>query len=257
MTSRILGTAALLWLAGAAAAEASESAAYARLLESHVRPGMVNGIQANLVDYAGLKADPDYVTALADLAVARPEALASEAARFAFWVNAYNLLAIKTVVDRYPVKSIRDGGSWLTSIWKTKIGVAAGRERTLDEIEHEILRKEFREPRVHFAIVCASLSCPDLRREPYTAERLEAQLDEATRDFLANRTKGLLPDGRRRNVRVSMIFKWFAADFPGGVAPFLRAHVSTSEAAWLASLTPADLAYLDYDWSLNDLARGR
>ncbi len=257
MSPRFLVAAALVWFATGTAADAGESAAYARLLEAHVRPGTVTGIQLNLVDYEALKTDPDYTKALDELAAARPEALGSEAARFAFWVNAYNLLAIKAVVDRYPVKSIRDGGGWLTSIWKTKVGVAAGRERALDEIEHEILRREFREPRVHFAIVCASLSCPDLRREPYTAEGLEAQLDDATRSFLANSTKGLALDGSRRSARVSMIFKWFAVDFSPGVAEFIRAHVEASRAAGLAGLTAANLTYLDYDWSLNDAARAR
>lgn len=257
MTFRIIGAAALTFIAVTAPGEATAETAYARLLEAHVRPGTVSGIRLNLVDYAALKADPDYARALDDLSTARPETFASKAERLAFWVNAYNLLAIKTVVDRYPIKSIKDGGSWLTSIWKAKVGVVAGRERALDEIEHDILRKEFREPRVHFAIVRASLSCADLRPEPYVAERLDAQLDEATRVFLANPTKGSAGGADGKSARVSTIFKWFAVDFTGGVVEFIRAHLDASRAAGLTGLTPGGLSYLDYDWSLNDLARAR
>lgn len=253
----MIGAAALAGIVATAQVEATEQTAYARLLETHVRPAMVSGIRLNLVEYAALKADPNYPKALHTFATARPEALGSEAARIAFWVNAYNLLAIKTVVDRYPIKSIKDGGGFFTTIWKTKVGVVAGRERTLDEIEHEILRKEFREPRVHFAIVCASLSCPDLRPEPFVAERLDAQLDEATRAFLANPTKGLVVGADGERARVSTIFKWFADDFTGGVVEFIRAHLDASRTAALAGLTPGGLSYLDYDWSLNDAARAR
>jgi len=233
--------------------------AYARILARHVRPGTVDGIRSNLVDYGALARDPDYARAVDDLARARPEALASEAERLAFWIDAYNLLAIETVVDRYPIAGIKDAGSLLWPIWKRKVGVVAGEERSLDEIEHGILRKEFREPRIHFAIVCASLSCPDLRAEPYVAERLDAQLAEQTRAFLGNETKGLAPGGEGRSARVSPIFDWFARDFApaGGVAAFVRANAPPDVAPRVAGLTDGDLAYLDYDWSLNDAARVR
>jgi len=239
-----------------AAVAESDSAAYARLLEAHVRPGTVSGIRLHLVDYTAVKADPTYTRALADFAEAKPDRLEGEPARLAFWVNAYNLLAIKAVIDRYPVKSIKDGGSLLQSIWKKKVGTVAGREYALDEIEHGILRKT-PEPRVHFAIVCASLSCPDLRREPYQGQHLQAQLADAAASFLANPTKGLEagPDGK--TARVSSIFKWFAGDFAaqGGVARFIRRSADRATAARLTGLTDDGLAYLDYDWTLNDARR--
>ena len=185
---------------GAKLADALDSAAYARLLKTHVRPGTVNGIRLNLVDYAAVKADPVYAEAVADFAEAKVDLLGTEAERFAFWANAYNLLAIKAVIDQYPVKSIRDGGSLFQSIWKTKVGTVAGQAYALDDIEHGILRKQFAEPRVHVAIVCASLSCPDLRSEPFHGGRLNAQLGDAAAAFLANPTKGLqpAPDGHDR-----------------------------------------------------------
>lgn len=233
--------------------------AYAKLLKAHVRPGSINGIQLNVVDYRAVKADPNYAKALQDFATAKPETFQSKAERFAFWVNAYNLLAIEAVIDQYPTNSIRDGGSLFEPIWKKKIGTVAGKEYALDEIEHSILRKEFKDPRMHFAIVCASLSCPDLRTEPYVAERLDCQLDEAARTFFGNPTKGLVtgPDGR--SVKVSSIFKWFSKDFAavGGVAEFIRAKADPALAARFASLNSGDLLYLGYDWSVNDAARAK
>jgi hypothetical protein len=133
----------------------------------------------------------------------------------------------------------------------------AGRAYALDDIEHGILRKEFREPRVHFAIVCASLSCPDIRSEPFQGARLNAQLADAAATFLANPTKGLEPGPDGKTARVSSIFKWFADDFAaqGGVAQFIRRSADRATAARLAGLTDRGLSYLDYDWSLNDAGR--
>ena len=244
-------------LAHATIVAAQDAAAYGRLLAAHVRPVLIDSVRLNAVDYAALKTDPDYARALAHLARARTGAFRSDAEAIAFWVNAYNLLAIKAVVDRYPVRSITDGGSLLQSIWKKRIGTVGGKALALDDIEHGILRARFREPRVHMAIVCASLSCPDLRTEPYVAERLDAQLDEATRMFLANPAKGLSPGGDGQTTHVSAIFRWFAADFggPEGVLRFIRAHAVGAPARQLADVTAARLAYLPYDWTLNDARR--
>jgi len=247
----------VLLLVAAMPAHAAADDAYARVLKAHVRPGTVSGIKLALVDYRAVKADPSYARALNALAESRPEALTSDAERIAFWINAYNLAAIKAVLDQYPTRSIKDGGSLLSPIWKKKVVTVGGTAYALDDIEHGILRKAFREPRVHFAIACASLSCPDLRVEPYDPARLDAQLDEQAAAFLSNATKGLQPGADGRTARVSSIFKWFAGDFSvsGGVAAFIRARSSPVVAARLGALTDAGLSYLDYDWSLNDTAR--
>jgi hypothetical protein len=248
------GVAVLATLAGAGAAGAAEPTAYARLLASHVRPGMVSGIRLHLVDYRAVKQAPEYRRALDDLGSASAAGLRTEAERLAFWINAYNLLAIKAVVDQYPTRSIRDGGSLLSPIWKRKVGVAAGREVSLDDVEHGILRREFAEPRIHLAIVCASLSCPDLRPQPYEAARLDAQLDDQAVAFVRNPTKGVAR-GADGAVRVSAIFKWFAEDFRagGGVPRFIARRADPAVAAVLGE----SFGYLDYDWSLNDTARAR
>jgi hypothetical protein len=266
-TCAAVGCAVALSAAGVAGAD--DATAYGRVLARHVRPGQVDGIASNLVDYGALAGDPDYARAVQDLATARPEALGGVSRgeqdrpqageRFAFWANAYNLLAIKTIVDRYPIEGIKDAGSFLSPVWKRKVGTVAGREYALDEIEHGILRKEFSEPRVHFALVCASLSCPDLRREPYDGARLEQQLAEQTRAFLGNPSKGVSLGEGGDDVRVSAIFEWFAKDFAaaGGGAAFVRRHAPPDVAARLARIDDGDLSYLDYDWSLNDAARAR
>ena len=264
MTRRLrgFGGPALLVLAAmgttpAAGQETEQRTAYARLLAAHVRPVTITGIRLNAVDYTLLRADPSYAQAVTDLAGAHPDLLSSDAARIAFWVNAYNLLAIKAVVDHYPLRSIRDGGNLLRPIWKRKVGTVAGREYALDEIEYDMLRARFHESRVHMAIVCASLSCPDLRAEPYDSVRLDAQLDEQASAFLSNATKGVQAGGDGKTARVSSIFKWFAGDFSasGGVAAFIRAKAGPELSAKLGALTDAGLSYLDYDWSLNDTAR--
>ena len=243
----------------AGSAHAGGASAYGRLLVKHVHPGTVNGIRTNLVDYRALGTDADFAQAVRDLAAAQPDALQTKDERFAFWANAYNLLAIKTVVDRYPIDSIRDAGSIFSPIWKHKVGVVGGKEYALDEIEHGILRKQFAEPRVHFALVCASLSCPDLRTEPYDAARLDAQLDEQAHSFLGNETKGLVPGVDGKSARLSSIFEWFADDFAagGGVVAFVKQKSPAAVQSRIADLTEGGVSYLPYDWSLTDFARAR
>lgn len=238
------------------AAAADDFAAFGRVLERHVQAGAVAGIRTHLVDYGALAADADYQAAVSALAAAKPDTLQGDAEKIAFWTNAYNLLAIKTVVDRYPVASIRDGGNLLFPIWKKDVGRVGGKEYSLDEIEHGILRRDFREPRVHMALVCASLSCPDLRREVYRADRLDEQLNDQAARFLANPTKGVRPESPAR-AEVSSIFRWFGGDFAeaGGVAAWIRAHAPPALREQIGKLTDDGLSWLDYDWSLNDSAR--
>lgn len=256
--SRVVGfVLAVLAAAPPAAATAQNGQAWRGLLARHVRPGRIGGVELNLVDYAALRTDPLYAEAVAELAAADPDAIVAEADRFAFWINAYNLLAIRTVAEHWPVAGIRDVGGFLSPVWKRPAGVVGGRSLSLDGIEHGILRPRFRDPRVHFALVCASVSCPDLRAEPYDGARLSVQLDEAARSFLSNPAKGLRV--RRGALEVSSIFRWFADDFAGsgGVTTFLRAKAPPDVAARLAGFTDADLSWIDYDWSVNDASRAR
>ncbi|MDX1650457.1 MAG: DUF547 domain-containing protein, partial [Myxococcota bacterium] len=184
------------------------------------------------------------------------EALDSRAARLAFWIDAYNVLAIDVVVRQRPEESIRDVGNFLFPVWKRTVATIGGEARSLDEIEHDILRP-MGDPRIHGAIVCASVSCPPLRREPYRPGSLDTQLDDNVRRWLADPRKGLRVDRERKTVWLSSLFEWFEEDFreAGGVLAFVRRHAPEAEARWLAEHgDEARLRYLDYDWGLNALS---
>jgi hypothetical protein len=206
------------------------------------------------VDYGGLRSDPRWPALLAGLAAAEPPPEARRAERLAFWINAYNALAIDVVLKSYPLESIRDAGSLLRPVWRRPAGTVGGRSVSLGEIEHRILRP-LGEPRIHAAIVCASTSCPSLRREAWRAERLEAQLEDSLRSFLADPRKGSRLD--EDALYLSPIFDWFAEDFEagGGVRAYLAPRLPAESARALAERGDAvELRWLDYDWALNDLA---
>lgn len=158
----------------------------------------------------------------------------------AYWINAYNVFTIKLIIDNYPVKSIKD----IKNSWDQKYFPINGEMISLNHIEHEILRK-MDEPRFHFAIVCASESCPKLRKEAYQAEKLEEQLTQATKDFLNDNSKNKITANQ---LELSKIFKWFTKDFKqnGSLIDFLNQYsvVKISE--------DAKINYLDYSWELND-----
>jgi hypothetical protein len=209
------------------------------------------------VDYRALAVAPEWRRLVAGLAECDPRALGSPAETLAFWINAYNVLAIDVVVAHYPVGSIRDAGSLLRPVWKRPAGRIGGRERTLDEVEHDILRP-LGDPRIHAAIVCASTSCPSLRREPYEAARIDAQLDDALRRFLADPRKGAAFDPATGRLRLSPIFAWFEEDFAtrGGVLAFLLPRLPEEIRTGIAARRDAvRVEHFDYDWRLNDLAR--
>jgi hypothetical protein len=228
---------------------------YARLLERHTRA--VSDPAGTRVDYEALRSSSEWRSLVDGLATADPDALASREARLAFWINVYNLLAIDLVVQGRPETSIRDLGSLLRPVWKKRAGRVGGRDVTLKDVEHGILRP-MGEPRIHVAIVCASTSCPSLRRDPFRAEALDRQLDEQAAEFLANRDKGLRIDRKEEDLRVSRIFDWFEDDFGGqeGVVAFVLRHAPAADRPWLHEhADEVDVVYFDYDWRLNALPR--
>ena len=206
--------------ASAAPAAALDRALYGELLERHTRA--VTDTAGTRVDYGALRGDPDWRRLVGTLEASDPAELADREARLAFWIDAYNVLAIDWIVREGPVESIRDLGNFLFPVWKKTAGRIGGREVSLHEIEHETLRP-MGEPRIHFAIVCASTSCPSLRREPFRAAALDRQLDEQTRAFLADPRKGMALDRDARRLALSKIFDWFEEDFGGrdGVLDFV------------------------------------
>ena len=204
------------------------------------------------VDYAGLKARPEKLGAYLDmLAVTDPAAL-SYNEQLAFWLNAYNALVIKAVVDRYPMTSVRSIKPFGGFFSRLKFQVA-GAPYTLNEIEHDVIRAEFVDARVHFALVCASGGCPTLENRAFFADTLEERLETATFNFVANPEKVRLERGERR-IYLSKIFKWYAADFTegyAGVTDFLADYLPPDDAEFLVT-EEVEVHYLDYDWTLND-----
>ncbi|WP_305907849.1 DUF547 domain-containing protein [Methylomarinum sp. Ch1-1] len=214
-----------------------------RSVLKHVKPGLKNGVKLMQVDYAALNSDGSLEKAYRNLSAFDINHLASKEERLAFYINAYNILALKMVADHWPTDSIKDAGSFFSPVWNKPAGQLGGKTVTLGEVEHEILRK-MGEPRIHMAIVCASVSCPDLRAEPYTAVRLNEQLDEQTRQFLDNSGKGLRIAGKV--IQVSKIFDWFEEDFEayGGVASFIKRYRPGLPDLRIKTNIP-------YDWSVN------
>jgi hypothetical protein len=251
----VFGIAAMTLLAASPSARAGPVAeqtieGYADVLRDHTKA--VNELPGTVVDYAALKREPRWQAVVKSLESAKPDALTSPDAKLAFWINAYNVLAIQTVVRSYPLRSIRDVGSVFSPVWKREAGKIDGKSVTLDQIEHQILRP-MGDPRVHAAIVCASRSCPSLRREPYTAAGVSAQLDDSMRRFLADRRKGLDLDTKTGRLRLSSIFKWFDEDFDakGGVVKFVARYAPTEVRTWLGGHPNPKLEYFSYDWNLN------
>jgi Protein of unknown function, DUF547 len=244
---RLSGALAALLLgffcSGTAVAAEADWTDYEYLLQRYVSRGTTAGVELNQVDYRGLGSDAAFAAAVAKLAAFPLDRLEGREETLAFYINAYNILALKMVVDNWPLASIRDVGSVFRSVWKRPAGTIGGQTVSLDDIEHGRLRR-MGEPRIHLAIVCASVSCPDLRMEAYRSDRLEAQLDAQCTDFLNNPGKGLRRSGER--AEISKIFKWFGDDFAaqGGVAAFVRRY---HPLPGTVSLRPS----IDYDWSLN------
>lgn len=158
----------------------------------------------------------------------------------AYWINAYNAFTVKLIIDNYPVQSIKD----IKDPWDQKFIPINGELISLNDIEHEILRK-MDEPRIHFAIVCASESCPKLLNEAYVADKLEEQLTNATKTFLNDNSKNIITSNQ---LELSKIFKWFTIDFKqqGSLIDFLNQYSEV-----LIS-DDAKISYLEYNWDLND-----
>jgi len=224
----------------------------ARSVEDHQNFGelLVKYNQNGHVDYAGFKREEVRLDAyLEDLAKINPDSLARDE-RFAFYVNAYNAWTIKLILSGYPgVESIKDLGSFFKSPWKKKFVRIGGRIITLDTIEHDILRPQFKDPRVHVAVNCASKSCPSLWGEPFVGSRIDAQLNAATRAFINNPQFNRLENN---TLYVSRIFKWFSEDFNDDIIGFVEQYASGELKNTLtARRSSLEVEYLDYDWSLN------
>ncbi|MDY6791783.1 MAG: DUF547 domain-containing protein [Thermodesulfobacteriota bacterium] len=226
----------------ATAAQGLDHSLYAGLLKKYVNHGAVN--------YQGFKNAESVLDQYLKKLQKVDSKMLSRNEQFAFYINAYNAWTIKLILSGYPgVKSIKELGTLFKSPWKKKICRIDGKIMTLDDIEHGILRPEFKDPRVHFAINCAAKSCPPLRSEPYHGDALDQQLDEMTGAFINH-----LESNRLENhmLYVSSIFKWFKEDFNNDIIGFFLKYAKGDLKGQLeADKEKIKVKYLDYNWSLN------
>ena len=234
------------------------------LLKKHVK--WLPDNKQSRVNYKGFAADRAELKKVLESFSAVPKAEFDKFSReqqMAFLINAYNAFTVEIILTKYPdLKSIKDLGSFVTPTWKKKFFTLLGEERHLDWIEHEQLRPRYNEPRVHVAVNCASIGCPALFPEAFTAAKLDAQLEDGMLRFLGDRTRNRYADGK---LEVNMIFKWFREDFEKGHKGFAKLEDVFAKYADQLAASPADrekikaknvpISNLDYDWSLNDLGR--
>lgn len=252
------------WVAGVSAQAFDHGyAAWEALLKKHVR--WLADQKQSRVAYAGMASDRAALKAvLSDLSAVTPAAFGAftRPQQMAFLINAYNAFTIELVLTEYPkLKSIKDV-TLFGSPWKKPFFTLLGEQRHLDWIEHEQLRPKYNEPRIHTAIVCASIGCPALRSEAFTSVKLEEQLEDGMRRFLGDATRNRASLDK---LEVSSIFKWFREDFEKGHQGFQKVEDVFARYAPLLSGEPAVQAqlkarklkpqFLDYDWSLNDADR--
>lgn len=220
-------------------------------------------VKSDGFDYKGLKSDRAKLDAyIASLEAVKPDEFAKWSAKeqFAFWIDAYNAYTIRRVVDSYPIASIKDLGDDKVSVWDrdlAPLGALAPDLKkpklTLNDIENKILRAKFKDARVHAAINCASQGCPPLRAEAITAEKLDKQLDDQVKHWLADTSRNRF-DKSKNALELSSIFDWFKDDFirdAGSVQAWLAQRLP-DDAAWLDPKKKLDMKFLDYSWKLND-----
>ena len=223
--------------------------AWTSILKRHVKTSR----GTSSLHYSNLRDSPEnlnhYLESLSELSEKRFNSFSSNQ-RLAFLINAYNAFTVKLIIDNYPVNSIKDLGGWFSSPWKRRFIPLFGTTVSLDEIEHEMIRENFNESRIHFAVNCASKSCPALRPEAYVADRLNEQLDQAASNFL-NKSLRNRVDSKMRVLFLSKIFKWYRDDFEAE-ASSLTTYVRPYLKAAPKDLDQYLIRFLEYDWSLNE-----
>lgn len=202
------------------------------------------------VDYKKLKKDPsllnEYLNEISKVTKKEFDSFKKNQ-KLSFLINAYNAFTLKLIIDHYPIKSIKDIGSFFSSPWSKDFFTLFGKETDLDTIEHDMIRKWFDEPRIHFAVNCASIGCPALQTRPFLSGNLEKQLEESTKQFLSDPSRNRYKDGI---LEISPIFKWYGKDFKSYVEFILKE---------MPNLPPdidpkkVKIEFLNYDWGLNDL----
>jgi len=236
---------------------------YAQILNKYVHEGKtIKGIKLNVVDYEGLLKESrspssDYSIFLKQLSQFNPDSLKTREDKISFWINAYNIGAMKMIIDHYPVDSIRSRKiSFLKNPWKIKILNIHGELYSLGQMEHGIILEKYRAKTAHFAIVYASLSCPDISKDVYMGVTLKSQLEKQARFFINNKTKGLVIDRAKNTVYVSKIFKWDKKNFPRGaddIVPFITPFIENAKDRRYLQRENYNLQFSEYNWDVNSL----
>ncbi len=255
MTKTLLAIfAVLLNCATLSAAEASapSHSRFDGLLKKYVKDARV--------DYAALKAHPEELDGyLGELAKISPAAFGKlpKSDRLACLLNLYNAATLKMITEHYPLKSIRSIGILPGAAWRDLRVRFSGEIMSLEHLENEIIRAEYREPRIHFALVCAAIGCPPLRSEAYAGARLNRQLDEQARQFMSEPAKNHF-DASTRTLHLSPIFKWYEADFTGtagSLAAYVKPFLPAVQRDALGASQKVAIKFTEYDWALNDSPR--
>lgn len=212
----------------------------------------------SLVDYEALKKDHSklqvYLKSLSQVSKKSFDQFSREE-QLAFLINAYNAFTLKLIIDHYPLKSIKDIGNIFKGPWDQKFFVLLGEKRTLDQLEHKMIRPWFHEPRIHFAVNCASLGCPSLAQNAYTGKKLNVQLENALKHFLSNSSKNY-SDPSKKRLYISKIFKWYKKDFKKSkktLKGFLKPYfpLMTKDKGAVEKMSRYTIKWTDYDWNLN------
>lgn len=228
---------------------------YNEILHQYVKNG--------LVDYKNLKNDNRLYEFINSLKITDPSDFKTKEEKLAFWINAYNAYTLYIICKNYPVESINDlstGGKIIgyllgATVWDKDFVEINHKKMTLNNIEHDIIRKEFNEPTIHFVLVCAAISCPPLRNEAYTGEKLDEQLNDQAKIFLNDKYKNYF-DEENKTAHISKIFDWYNDDFGNNdkrilklISQYLPEKLSNDIKA---NTTKWQIEYNNYNWDLNE-----
>ena len=225
------------------------------LLKKYTYDTTKENVHLTSVKYIFLKNDKQFKDLISKLEKFPVSSLESYNEKLSFWINVYNIMAVKIIADHYPVKSIKNIGGWLTPVWNKNAGIVGGKAYSLNDIEHRILRK-MGDPHIHAAIVCASVSCPNLATKSYKPDELNSQLDYQMERLLANEAKGFFVNKTESAIYISQIFKWFKKDFQkhGGVLTCIEKHAPIEARQYLKYVEKGgySIKYFDFNWNLNE-----
>ncbi len=238
----------------------SQDSASVKIYDNLLHKYIVNG----LVDYENLSKDNNLGKYIDALSKFDPGTLTNKNERLAFWINAYNAYTLKAIADKYPISSINDlhsGGRIIahilkTTVWDKDFVVINNKKMTLNDIEHRIIRPKFKDPRVHFALVCGAMSCPPLRNEAYTGSKLDEQLNDQGKKFFANPSLNSF-DGKNYVAHLSKILDWYGSDFGNSdsqillrIKSFLPKQIAESVND---NVDKWEIDFNSYDWKLNKI----